>query len=540
MERSSTDLTIAGAEAPRASARPAVELRGVTKRFGSVLACDSIDLRVHRGRISGLLGENGAGKSTLMKILVGVVQPDSGDILLDGTPVQIRDPKDAATMGLAMVHQHFSLIDPLTVWENVILGEKGGVDKVAAVHRVRECGDRYGLVVDPFARIHDLSAGQRQRVEIIKCLVRDPRVIVLDEPTSVLTVNESRELFDVLRRVVREEERAVVLISHKLDEILHATDSVTILRHGRVISEHEDSSKTTARQLAREMVGREVSLRSEGASLGVLEAALAVPAVAPVAAVAQSAPPAQPVVLSIRDAVATAKDGRCLLDGLSIEVRAGEIVGLAGVEGNGQVALQDLLSSLLPLNGGHVEVRGREVRAGRPGAMRAAGVGVVPEDRHRCGCVLDMSVAENLILSDVDSFAPHGLLHRHRMHARALELIEQYGIATPSPDTPFRSLSGGNQQRVVLARELSLCPAVLVAAHVTRGLDVGAMEYVNSCVRRVAESGVGVLMISADLEEILSMSHRIAVIHRGRIVGEMRRDGADVERIGMMMGGEAA
>jgi simple sugar transport system ATP-binding protein len=539
MERSSTDLTIAGAEAPRASARPAVELRGVTKRFGPVLACDSIDLRVDRGRITGLLGENGAGKSTLMKILVGVVEPDSGEILLDGAPVTIHDPKDAAAMGLAMVHQHFSLIEPLTVWENVILGEKGGVDPAAAMRRVRECGERYGLVVDPNARIQDLSAGQRQRVEIIKCLARNPRVIVLDEPTSVLTVAESRELFEVLRRVVREEERGVVLISHKLDEILHATDNVTILRHGRVIAQHADSSQTNARQLAREMVGREVSLRAEGASLGVLEAALASAADPVAVAVAEDAR-TEPVVLSIRDAVANAKDGRRLLDGLTLEIHRGEILGLAGVEGNGQVALQDLLSSLLPLNAGRVEVRGHSVHPGRAGTMQRAGVGVVPEDRHRCGAVLDMSVAENLVISDLDRYARHGLLHRQQMWARAAELIEEYGIVTPSPDAPFRSLSGGNQQRVVLARELSQSPAVLVAAHVTRGLDVGAMEYVNGCVRRVAESGVGVLLISADLEEILAMSHRIAVIHRGRIIGEMRRDGADVERIGMLMGGEAA
>ncbi len=537
MERSSTDLTIAGAEAPRASARPAVELRGITKRFGRVLACDSIDLRVEHGRITGLLGENGAGKSTLMKILLGLVEPDAGEILLDGEPTVIRDPKDAATRGLAMVHQHFSLIEPLTVWENVILGEKGGIDRAEAVRRVVDCGERYWLVVDPQARIHDLSAGQLQRVEIIKCLVRDPRVVVLDEPTSVLTVNESRELFEVLRRVVREEARGVVLISHKLDEILHATDSVTILRHGRVIAHHPDSSQMTARQLAREMVGREVSLRTEAASLGILDAALATN-VESAPAVAEQ--PARPVVLAISEASATTKDGRRLLDGLSLELHAGEILGLAGVEGNGQVALQDLLSSLLPLNDGRVEVRGQRVRTGRPGAMHRAGVAVVPEDRHRCGCVLDMSVAENLVLTDIDGFTTSGMLNRHRIRQRAVQLIEEYGIATPSPDAPFRSLSGGNQQRVVLARELSQSPAVLVAAHVTRGLDVGAMEYVNGCVRRVAESGVAVLLISADLEEILAMSHRIAVIHRGRIVGEMHRTGADVERIGMLMGGEAA
>jgi simple sugar transport system ATP-binding protein len=329
-----------------------------------------------------------------------------------------------------------------------------------------------------------------------------------------------------------------VLISHKLDEILHATDSVMILRHGRVIAEHADSSQTTARQLAREMVGREVSLRSEAASLGMLEASLT--EAPPDATSASTDENDVPVVLRVENAVATTKDRRRLLDGLSLELRAGEILGLAGVEGNGQVALQDLLSGLLPLDSGRVEVNGRALKTGKPGLMQHAGIGVIPEDRHRCGCVLDMSVAENLVLADLDAFSPRGLIQRHRVVQRATELIAEYQIATSSPDAPFRSLSGGNQQRVVLARELSRRPAALVAAHVTRGLDVGAMEYVNSCVRRAAEQGVGVLLISADLEEILAMSHRIVVIHRGRIVGEMHRDRVDVERIGMLMGGEAA
>jgi simple sugar transport system ATP-binding protein len=551
MDSVSIDVSIAGAEALSASAHPAVELRGISKRFGSVVACDAIDFAIPRGRITGLLGENGAGKSTLMKILLGLVVPEAGEILRDGRPVTIRDPRDAAAMGLAMVHQHFSVIEQLTVWENVILGERGAIDASSAIARVTEVGERYGLSVDPTARVYDLSVGQRQRVEIIKCLILNPQVVILDEPTSVLTPPESRELFEVLRRVVEEEQRGVVLISHKLDEILTATDAVTILRRGQVIAHHA-SSQTTARELAREMVGREVSLRREGAALGLLEAVAVEGSNPPALLTAESsagsdpqegqvaAADRPPVVLAVRDATARAADGRPLLDGLTVEVRAGEIVGLAGVEGNGQVALQDLLSSLFALSRGTVEVRGRAVKTGRPGLMQRAGVGVIPEDRHRSGCVLDMSVAENLILADVDSQCQHGFLRRRAINAHALELIREYGIATPSPNAPFRSLSGGNQQRAVLARELSRKPAVLLAAHPTRGLDVGAMEYVTGCLQRVAESGVGVLLISSDLEEILFLSHRIAVIHRGRIIGEMLRSDLDIERLGMMMGGQAA
>jgi ABC-type uncharacterized transport system ATPase subunit len=550
MDRSSTDAAVAGVEALGASAHPAVEFRGITKRFGSVVACDAIDFSILRGRVTGLLGENGAGKTTLMKILLGLVVPDAGEILLDGRPVTIRDPRDAAAMGLAMVHQHFSVIEPLTVWENVILGERGAVNRAAAIDRVKDVGHRYGLFVEPTAHVRDLSAGQRQRVEIIKCLTRDPQVVILDEPTSVLTPGESRELFDVLRHVVEEEQRGVVLISHKLDEILLATDEVTILRRGRVIGRHV-SSETTARELAREMVGREVSLRTEGAALGLLDtvATTATPRAPDASPVPSFAAPdcevstvsAQPpLVLSIDRAVAKGSDGRRLLDGFTLDVHAGEIVGLAGVEGNGQVALQDVLSSLLSISGGSVTVRGRAVKAGRPGQMQRAGVGLIPEDRHRNGSVLGMSVAENLILADIDSHCDRGLLRRRAIAARAAELIREYGIDTPSPSASFAALSGGNQQRVVLARELSRKPAVLVAAHPTRGLDVGAMEYVTGCLRSVAEAGVGVLLISSDLEEILALSDRIAVIHRGRIIGEMRRADLDVEQLGMMMGGQAA
>ena len=524
-----------GAEAGAivAPADAAVEMRGISKAFGANLACDRIDLAMPAGRITGLLGENGAGKSTLMKILLGLNQPDEGEILVDGNAVAIRSPQVAASLGLAMVHQHFSLIGSLTVWENVTLGERGRVNPAEARARVRDVGDRYGIAVDPDSYVHELSAGLRQRVELIKCLAKAPRVLVLDEPTSVLTMAESHDLFEVLRRVVQQERKVVVLISHKLDEILGATDDVVVLRRGRVVARHA-AGTTDVRQLAREMVGRDVSLKAESAVLGLLSVT---------AAEAESAvtteEDARPVVLRLRDVVVQGV-GVPVLDRLSIDVHAGEIVGLAGIEGNGQTAIQDLLSNLVPLSAGTVEVGGRVVASGRPGAMQRAGVSVVPEDRHRSGCVLDMSIAENLVLGDMADYCTRSFISRRRIRQRAEDLVERFGIQTSSIDAPMRALSGGNQQRVVLAREISRSPAVLVAAHVTRGLDIGAIEYVNQCIREAAAGGAGVLLISSELEEVISLSDRVAVIHRGRILGEMARADVDLERIGLLMGGQAA
>jgi simple sugar transport system ATP-binding protein len=546
------DVATTGEAPPRASpAVAAVELEGITKRFGDIVACDGVDLAVERGEIHGLLGQNGAGKSTLMKILLGIHTADAGRILIGGRPVVISDPQAAAAIGVAMVHQHFSVIDALTVWENVTLGERGRVDPRAAIHHVDDLARRYGLDVDPRARVGDLTTGQRQRVEIVKCLRRNPDILILDEPTSVLTLAESDELFAVLRSVVRDEGRAVVLISHKLDEILHATDRVTIMRDGRVIARHVTNT-TTASQLAHEMVGRDVSLRTSAAALGLIEVAasdavlgdavlgdavLGDGSETPVAAA--DAPPAAPV-LQITDAVATAADGRRLLDGLTLDVRGGEILGLAGVDGNGQAALGALLSSLLTLDAGTVEVDGRVVPTGRPGAMMRAGVGVIPEDRHESGCVLGMSVAENLVFCDLELVSSGRFVNRRSVRGRARQLIERFDIKCPSPDTPMSQLSGGNQQRLVLARELSRSPQVIVAAQPTRGLDVGAIEYVTGQLRDARAAGAGVLLISTELEEILTLSDRVAVIFRGRIVGVMDREDAELEQLGLMMGGLTA
>jgi len=516
------------------NAPPAAELQGITKRFGAVLACDDVDFSLQRGEIHGILGENGAGKSTLMKVLIGLALPDAGSIAIDGEPCRIRDPAEAAERGIGMVHQHFSLVEPLTVWENVILGERVRLDAAAARRRVREISDRYGLDIDPEERVSDLSAGLRQRVEIIKCLRRDPSIVILDEPTSVLTPGESEQLFEVLRRVVESENKAVALVSHKLDEVLAATDRITIMRAGAVV-DRRATAEADAPGLARAMVGRPVSLRSEAAALGFIEALSDEPAAAGESTTDRAGPAP---VLSIRSATARGRDGRVLLEELSLEVHPGEIVGVAGVEGNGQAPLSDLLSSLLPLESGTVRVRDTEPPPGRPGAMAAAGVAVVPADRHESGCVLDMTVAENLTLvAPPRARLGRAIIDRAGREQRAEYLIEQFAIQASGPDAPMWSLSGGNQQRVVLARELSGDPAVLVAAQPTRGLDVGAIEYVSERLRQAARDGVGVLLISTELEEVLDLADRIIVIFRGRIVGEMDRSGVDVERLGLLMSG---
>ena len=514
---------------------PVLELNSISKRFGPVVACDRVDLAVAPGEIVGLLGQNGAGKSTLMKIVLGLVPPDAGEIRVGGEVQTIRDPTHAASLGIAMVHQHFSVIDALTVWENVHLGAGGSLDPRKLRADVGELSAEYDLVIDPDARVGDLNASQRQRLEIIKCLRRDPAVIILDEPTSVLTLAESRRLFEVMRRMVADRQRAVVLISHKLDEILHATDRVAIMRDGRVVREMPTRDADAA-GLARAMVGREVSLRSEASALGILGELTADDESVDTAGSTTGGD----AVLRIHAASAAGPDGRSLLDGLDLELRAGEILGVAGVEGNGQVALTEVFSSLLELDSGEVTLAGETVPTGVPGAMGRAGIAVIPEDRHASGCVLDLTVAENLVLTNTGGVSRWGMLNRSRIEQLAQELIGRFEIATPSPNIPLRLLSGGNQQKVVLARELSHSPKVLVASQPTRGLDVGAIEYMSEQLRAAADEGVAVLLISTELEEILDLADRVAVIFRGRLSRSMPRGGVDLEQLGLMMGGHAA
>ncbi len=513
--------------------QPAVSVRGLTKRYGEVVACSQIDLDLKRGEIHGVLGENGAGKSTLMKVLIGLVQPDDGTIDVDGERCRIDSPSRAGLLGIGMVHQHFSLVDELRVWENVVLGEHERLDAKHARGLVVSIGERYGLTVDPDARVGDLTAGLRQRVEIIKCLRRDPSIVIFDEPTSVLTPQESEQLFEVLRVAVEREGKAVALVSHKLDEIRQATDMVTILRRGAVV-DHGPTNRFDQQALAQAMVGREVSLRGDqAAALGLTGAVLAA------AGAAKSRPANEaPIVLSVDGAVLD-RHGHRVLDGVDINLRAGEIVGIAGVEGNGQVELADVLSSLVALDAGTISVDGGVVATGHAGEMAVAGIGMIPEDRHDAGCVLNMSVAENLALGSIGGGRAFRRMDRVAMRDAALRLIDRYEIRCSGPDAPFESLSGGNQQRVVLARELSAQPKVLVASQPTRGLDVGAIEFMGEQLRAAARDGVGVLLISSELEEILYLADRILVMHAGRIVGAMNRSEADVETIGLMMGGVA-
>ena len=525
---------------------PAVELNYITKRFGGIIACDQVDLTLHRGRIHGILGENGAGKSTLMKVLIGLVLPDAGSVRIDGQPCTIHDPLVAAALGIAMVHQHFSLVDQLSVWENVALGEAGRLKSTGVRDRVAAISEQYGLEIDPDARVGELTAGLRQRVEIIKCLRRDPHILVFDEPTSVLTPEESEQLFSTLREVVAAEGRAVVLVSHKLDEVLHATDEITIMRQGRVV-DRVTTAEADARGLARSMVGRDVSLRSERSAFGLAavdvddgsDSELDGDAPALKERPADSASEDGPV-LRVEGATVRGRGGAVLLDDVSLELHAGEIVGVAGVEGNGQRTLGDLLSSLIPLNSGRVIVNGAEIAANSPGAMAEAGVAVIPEDRHDSGVVLDMTVAENLLMVNPNRVARRGVMDKRRMVETSQQLIDEFDIGCSGPDAPLWSLSGGNQQRVVLARELVAEPHVLVAAQPTRGLDVGAIEYMTDRLRQTAADGVAVLLISSELEEILELADRIVVMSRGRVVGELSHEDANLETLGLLMGGSEA
>ena len=509
-----------------------LELRGMTKRFGDVVACDDVDLTLRQGEIHGILGENGAGKSTLMKMVIGLALPDRGTLQIDGETFRATEPFQAAARGIGMVHQHYSLVDALTVWENVALGETGALDRESTRRRVISISAQYGLDVDPDVRVRDLTAGVRQRVEIVKCLRHEPRILILDEPTSVLTAAESEHLFEVLGEGVRREGWAVALVSHKLDEVLRATDRVTIMRDGRVV-ERVMTADADATSLARAMVGRPVALQSAAAAIGAV----------PVSDLVVANDPAQddgaPPVLEIANASLTAVDGEILLDALSLQVRPGEIVGVGGVEGNGQTPLSRVLSSLVTLDAGRIVVEGKEVPSGVAGAMAAAGVAVIPADRHDSGCVPEMSVAENLILSRLDEVVDRGVLRRDEMRAIASKLIEEFDIHTPGPDTPLGQLSGGNQQRVVLAGALSVAPKVLVAVQPTRGLDVGAIEYIGERLRAAAVGGVGVLLISTDIGEIAALADRIIVISRGAIVGEMSRAELDLERLSLLIGGSS-
>jgi ABC-type uncharacterized transport system ATPase subunit len=501
---------------------PALELRGITKRFGSLVANDAIDFELRRGEIHALLGENGAGKSTLMNVLYGLHQPDEGDISLEGEPVRIESARRAIQLGIGMVHQHFMLVPVMTVAENLVLGSEPHrgplLDYASAAARTRELSERFGLAVDPDAKVEDLGVGSQQRVEILRALFRGARVLVLDEPTAVLTAQESQELFRVLRGL-RDQGTAVVFISHKLNEVLEISDRVTVLRRGKKV-DTVPTAGATERSLARLMVGRDVLLRVE-----------------------KERRPAGEPLLEVRDVAARDDRGLPAVRGVSFDVHAGEIVGLAGVDANGQSELIETLTGLRRPDAGSVRAAGHDVTGADARTTIDAGVGCIAEDRHRRGLVLQFDLAENLALHEYrkPSMSRLGWLSPKRMAARARRLLSEYDVRGGEADTPAASLSGGNQQKVVIARELSANPDVLIAAQPTRGLDVGAIEFVHRRLVEERDAGRAILLVSLELEEIRSLSDRVLVIYEGEIVAELPPSASDEEfGVAMTGGGRGA
>ena len=498
---------------------PAVTLTGIVKRFPGVLANDHIDFEARQGEIHAMLGENGAGKSTLSNIITGLYRPDEGEIRVHGTPVEFHSPRDALAAGIGMVHQHFRLAASFTVAENVTLGAQGDggflVDAKAVEARVAELADRYRMPVHPGARVWQLSVGERQRVEILKALYRGARILILDEPTSLLTPQEAENLFATLR-LMSAEGRTVIFISHKLEEVMTVSDRVTVLRRGKSLGTVLTRS-TNPRELARLMVGRDVvfSLKPEGHVVG------------------------QAVLLEVRGAYAEGDLGTLALRGIDLQLHAGEILGIAGVAGNGQRELAEVITGMRPLSSGAVLVSGKTLHRQDPRQAIELGVAHVPEDRLGTGVAPSLTIADNLILKDYrrPPISTGGILRYERIRARAGELIQRFDIKAVSPQTPTRLLSGGNVQKVLLARELSGSPKVLVAASPTRGLDVAATEAVRSLLLQAAARGVGILLISEDLDEILALADRIAVLYEGHLMGVLPGRDADVEELGLMMAG---
>ncbi|MCA1588131.1 MAG: ABC transporter ATP-binding protein [Chloroflexi bacterium] len=492
---------------------PALELRGITKRFGDLVANDAIDFDVRRGEVHALLGENGAGKTTVMRIAYGLTHADAGEIRVAARRLAIRSPRDAIAAGIGMVTQHFALVRPMTVAENLALGRSTGLrlDLAEARRRAAGASDRFGIRVDPSARVAHLSVGQQQRVEIIKALSRDCRILILDEPTAVLVPAEVEALFGTLRALVAEG-LSIVFISHKLAEVRAISDRVSVLRRGALVGTVDGA--TDERELARMMVGRP--------TFGVERAAGA-----PVAT-------GEPV-LSVRGLSAEGTSGLSAVSDVSLEVGASEILGVAGVSGNGQTELVDVLSGMRRPTAGSVKLGGVELAGADPERVMRAGVGRIPEDRH-ASLVGDLSVGYNLVLERLDDFRSGGRIDERRVHDHAVELIERFDIRA-RPDDPVATLSGGNIQKVLLARVLSRGPRLLVVSQPTRGLDVGATEYVRSQLLARRAAGAAILLVSEDLDELFALADRLIVIYEGRIVGEMTVADADLERLGMLMAG---
>jgi simple sugar transport system ATP-binding protein len=500
------------------AAELALELRGIVKRFGDVTANDGIDFQLRRGEVHALLGENGAGKSTLMNVVYGMVHADEGEILVGGRPVTVNSPRDAMGHGIGMVFQHFMLIPVMTVAENLVLGaepRKGGMlDMGEARRRTRELSERYGLRVDPDATVEDVTVGQQQRVEILRALDRGADILVLDEPTAVLTAQETAELVAVLRRLA-EGGTSIVFISHKLREVLDVADRVTVLRRGRSVGTVDVADADEA-SLARLMVGRDVVLRVEK----------------------EPAKPGAPT-LEVKDLHVLDDRGLEAVAGVSLQVRRGEIVAVAGIDGNGQSELIEALTGLRPVAAGDIVVDGRTITGCDPRGARKAGIGHIAEDRHTRGLILDFNLSENLALNDYRAESRWGMLSPRRMLAVARRLLREFDVRGGTPATLARSLSGGNQQKVVVAREISANPDALIAAQPTRGLDVGAIEFVHRRLLAERDAGRAILLVSLELDEVRALADRILVLYDGRIVGEVAPTASD-EELGLLMTGGRA
>ncbi|MGU8040839.1 ABC transporter ATP-binding protein [Streptococcus suis] len=495
-----------------------IEMRNITKIFGEFVANDHINLHVRRGEIHALLGENGAGKSTLMNMLAGLLEPTSGEIAINGEVVSIDSPSKAAHLGIGMVHQHFMLVDAFTVAENIILGSEttkaGVIDLKKAIAEIKELSERYGLEVDPTAKVADISVGAQQRVEILKTLYRGADLLIFDEPTAVLTPAEIAELLKIMKKLI-EEGKSIILITHKLDEIRAVADRVTVIRRGKSI-ETVDVAGATNEDLAEWMVGRSVSFKTEKIPSNPKE-----------------------VILSIKDLVVNENRGIPAVKGLNLDVRAGEVVGIAGIDGNGQSELIQAITGLRKVKSGSITIKGEEVVGKTPRKITEMQVSHVPEDRHRDGLVLQMSVAENIALQTYykEPNSKNGILNYNKINEKARQLMEEFDVRGASELVPSKALSGGNQQKAIIAREIDRNPDLLIVSQPTRGLDVGAIEYIRKRLIAERDKGKAVLVVSFELDEILDVSDRIAVIHDGTIHGIVDPATTNKQELGVLMAG---